>query len=198
MNKLKHLISSIMICDDEDEPALGGHRNVTPSFQVLMRQSSGRFHKRRYRCVLIPLLLLLILTLIGSILFVYAFDDVFQVVKLTNSSSPLAENETTIVLASIEVNNIENNKCPSDITGVGTYNKVTALFGGVNEHGVELTSIELIPDYNCSNNFPRLVIRIFLHFIILCLFIADKHEYYTYFIIACCQHRVALKVDYYY
>ena len=153
-----------MICDDEDEPALGGHRNVTPSFQVLMRQSSGRFHKRRYRCVLIPLLLLLILTLIGSILFVYAFDDVFQVVKLANSSSPLAENETTIVLASIEVNTIDNNKCPSDITGVGTYNKVTALFGGVNEHGVELTSIELIPNYNCSNNFPRLVIRIFFTF----------------------------------
>ena len=150
-----------MLGYDEKQSAADGYRNVTPSFQVLMRQSSGRFRKRRYRYVLIPLMLLLILTLIGSILFVYAFDDVFQVVKLTNSSSPLAENQTSIVLASIEVNNIDNNKCPSDITGVGTYNKITALFGGVNEHGVELTSIELIPNYNCSNNFPRLVIRIF-------------------------------------
>ena len=33
---------------------------------------------------------------------------------------------------------------------------------------------------------------------ILYLFIADKNEYYTYFIIACCQHLVAVKVDYYY
>ena len=163
-----------MICDDEDEPALGGHRNVTPSFQVLMRQSSGRFHKRRYRCIFIPLMLLLILTLIGSLLFVCAFDDVFQVVKLTNSSSPLAENETTIVLASIDVNNIDNNNCPSNIAGVGTYNKITALLGGVNEHGVEFASIEIIPNYNCSNNFPRFVMRIFLPFKILCLFIAHK------------------------
>ena len=177
MNKLKHLISSIMICDDEDEPALGGHRNVTPSFQVLMRQSSGRFHKRRYRCIFISLMVLLILTLIGSLLFVCTFDNVFQVIKLTNSSSPLAENETTIVLASIGVNNIDNNNCPSNIAGVGTYNKITALLGGVNEHGVELASIEIIPNYNCSNNFPRFVMRIFLPFKIkriLCLFIAHK------------------------
>ena len=177
MNKLKHLISSIMICDDEDEPALGGHRNVTPSFQVLMRQSSGRFHKRRYRCIFIPLMLLLILTLIGSLLFVCTFDNVFQAIKLTNSSSPLAENETTIVLASIDVNNIDNNNCPPNIAGVGTYNKITALLGGVNEHGVELASIEIIPNYNCSNNFPRFVMRIFLPFKIkriLCLFIAHK------------------------
>ena len=153
-----------MICDDEDVPTRGGHRNVTPSFQVLMRQSSGRCHKRRYRCVLIPLMLFLILTLIGALLFVYAFDDVFQVVKLTNSSSPLTENETTVVLASIGVNTIDKNKCPSNITGVGTYNKITALIGGVNEHGVELTTIELIPNYNCSNNFPRFVMRIFFTF----------------------------------
>ena len=180
MNKLKHLLSSIMACDDEDEPTLGGHRNVTPTFQVLMRQSSGRFHKKRYRCVLIPLMLLLTLTLIGSLLFVYAFDDVFRVVKLTNSSTPLSKNETTFVLASIGVGNIGNNECPTNITGVGTYNKITALLGGVNEHGVELTSIELIPNYNCSKNFPRLVMRICLHFIMhfiinmLCLFLADK------------------------
>ena len=161
MNKLKHLISSIMHCADEDEPVFEGHRNVTPSFQVLLRQSSNRFHKRRYRCVLFPLILLFIFVLTGSLLFVYVLDDVFQDGQVTNSKLPPLENITNSVLGFIGLNATNSQQCPFNVTGVGTYNSITALLGGYNEHEVELTSIELFPSYNCSSSVPRLVMTFF-------------------------------------
>ena len=148
-----------MLGYDEKQSAADGYRNVTPSFQVLMRQSSGRF-KRKRRCAIFAIILIFGLLLIGSLFLVYILDDT---IYGSHPNATLIQNNKTVLFSaddSQKVSKMEH-QCPK-ITGVGAYHKITALFGGLNEYGADVKTIELIPKVNCSI-FPRLSIFYIYH-----------------------------------
>ena len=147
----------------------GGYRDPTPQFQVLMRQSSKRrCCSKKLCCILFVLLSLLGILLTGALIYIFVLKDPLMIFGASHNSTVIKNNQTnnsitlltttkestfsvtSTTLASLKTG---KNECPS-ITGFGNDDMVTALFGGVNENGQAVTSIELIPKRNCPS-LPR-------------------------------------------
>jgi len=129
--------------------AFFGQKIITPTFHVLIKQSSGRFSNKKRRYTICALILVLGTSLIGTLLFLFVLKDIIY--RTTKDS--------TLNNANGNNNNHPPNiheseyKCPN-IRGVSTYKKVTALFGGLNEHDAPANTIELLPKTDCPS-FPR-------------------------------------------
>ena len=145
----------------------GGYRDPTPQFHVLMRQSSRRCWSRKRCCIAFVLLSVLGILLAGALVYIFLLNDPFMIFggshnlaviqnNQTNDSIILSTTikETSIFVTTSLVSNLPNWKtgCP---TISGNDDTVTALFGGVNENGQPVTSIELIPKRKCPI-LPRL------------------------------------------
>ena len=136
---------------------LFGQRSITPTFHVLIRQSSGRFSKKKRRYAICALILVLGTSLIGTLLFLFVLKDIiYGTTKNSTLTYGNGNNSKSVYFPNkdrlLSIHDSEY-KCPN-IRGVSTYNKVTALFGGLNEHDARVNTIEVIPKLNCPS-FPR-------------------------------------------
>ena len=135
-----------------DSSAFDGYRNATPSFQVLIRTSAGYYYHRKRRCLMITLIFTFLgigAIVIATLLYIFVFSQPHPT-TLPNSNETSFMN--TIKVSSKDSYSISN-KCPR-ITGIGKGDQVTVLFGGVNEHGARINTIELVSKINCSS-LPR-------------------------------------------
>ena len=148
----------------------GGYRDPTPQFNVLMRQSSRRCRccTKKRCCVVFVLLSLLGIILTGALIYIFVLNDPLIIFGASNNSTVIQNNQTngsitlltttkedsfSVTSTSLPNLTVWKKECPT-ITGFGNDDMVTALFGGVNENGKPVTSIELIPKLNCPN-LPR-------------------------------------------
>ena len=142
-----------------------GYRDPTPQFHVLMRQNSRRCCSKKACCIAIVLSSLLGILIAGAMIYIYVLNDPLMLFGALNNSTLIPGNViiTPVTLTSVTnhpvavtkpANSTEwNTECPT-ITGVGSHDVVTALFGGENANGQPVTSIDVIPKRKCSS-LPR-------------------------------------------
>ena len=158
-----------------------GPKDVTPQFQALIRQSSrsARWKNKKFRILCIFLILAMVL--IGLLIYFFVLKDISngtndisrqslrnRTTQLSNifvtTLSPLNMKEIKITKmvkypASTTQINRESTKsnlqCPA-ISGIKEQNKIVALFGGLDESGSRLNTIELLPKVSCSL-LPRFI-----------------------------------------
>ena len=140
-----------------DHGAFDGYRNATPSFQVLIRNSTGYYYHRKRRCIIITLVLTFVaisLIVLATLLYKFFFHDpISGTIFHTNYNITNQTNDNDLFPEDL---NGASYQCPR-FNGIGENDQVTILFGGINEHGAHVNTIELLPKVNCSN-LPRSII----------------------------------------
>ena len=143
-----------------DVSAFNGYRNATPSFQVLIRTSAGYYTHRKRRCILITLVLTFLgftAILIATLFYTLVLHDLISITSANSSHNRINKtdfNEHRRPVHTFSDSAIHGDQCPK-ITKMGENDQITILFGGINEHGAHVDSIELLPNINCSS-LPRL------------------------------------------
>ena len=140
-----------------DPGAFDGYRNATPSFQVLIRNSTGYYYHRKRRCIMITLIVTFaVISVIVSATLLYKFffhHPMSGTLFHTNYNKTNQTNHNELIPGNL---NVASYHCPT-FNGIGESDQVTILFGGINEHGAHVNTIELLPKVNCSN-LPRSII----------------------------------------
>ena len=140
-----------------DPGAFDGYRNATPSFQVLIRNSTGYYYHRKRRCIILTLILtFLVISVIVSATLLYKFffhAPISGTLFYTNYNITNQTNNSELLPGNL---NGVSYQCPR-FNGIGENDQFTILFGGINEHGAHVNTIELLPKVNCSN-LPRSII----------------------------------------
>ena len=140
-----------------DPGAFDGYRNATPSFQVLIRNSTGYYYHRKRRCIIITLILTFLgISVIVLATFLYKFfihDPISGSLFHTNYNKRNQTSDNELLPGNLYGASYQ---CPR-FNGIGENDQVTILFGGINEHGAHVNTIELLSKVNCSN-LPRSII----------------------------------------
>ena len=128
-----------------DPGAFEGYRNATPSFQVLIRNSTGYYYHRKRRCIIITFILTFVaISVIVSATLLYKFffhDPISGTLFHTNYNKTNQTNNNELLPGNL---NVASYQCPR-FNGIGENDQVTILFGGINEHGAHVNTIELLP-----------------------------------------------------
>ena len=160
-----------------------GPKDVTPQFQALIRQSSRSARWKNKKFHMLCVLLILLIVLIGILIYYFVLKDIINGTKNISRQSP--SNTTTLLsntfISTLSPLNIKkknitkivrfpssttritpestksNLQCPT-ISGFKQQNKIVALFGGLDETGSRLNTIELLPKASCSL-LPRYIQR---------------------------------------
>ena len=158
-----------------------GPKDITPQFQALIRQSSRSARWKNKKFLILGVFLILAIVLIGILVYFFVLKGILN--RTTNNSRKFSSNTTTqlsnIFISTLSPMNIKEKnitkivKFPAStthiapeptksdiqcqtISGFKQQNKIVALFGGFDESGSRLNTIELLPKVSCSL-LPRFI-----------------------------------------